>query len=243
LRSDPVIAATPCAEDVERDARRVFDVVRGGGVALIPLDVAYALVAATPQAVRRIYAAKGRDLSKPMGLVGGLPAHAALHVLDERRRAMVHAIVVEHDLPLSVVARYRPDHAYVQRLDPFVLRQCTLEGTLNLLLNAGSLRTRLADLCWEHSEPMVGTSANLSLTGSRYRVEEVDPAIHGICDLVIDYGQSRHHNAAGLSSTIIHFDELRVVRAGVCFERIHAVLSQKFGLRLADGALGDFPYT
>ena len=46
---------------VTRDAQRVFEVVRDGGVALIPLDVAYALIASTPAAVRRVYEAKGRD--------------------------------------------------------------------------------------------------------------------------------------------------------------------------------------
>lgn len=53
------VTATPDADaaQVERDAQRVFDVVRGGGVALIPLDVAYALVSSTPDSVRRIYAA------------------------------------------------------------------------------------------------------------------------------------------------------------------------------------------
>lgn len=218
---------------VERDARRVFDVVRGGGVALIPLDVAYALVAAAPDAVRRVYAAKGRDYSKPMGIVGGLAAHEALHVLDERRSAMVHAIVATHNLPLSVVARYRSDHSYLQQLDAFVLRQSTRDGTLNVLLNAGSLRTQLAQLCWDHGQPMVGTSANRSLTGSCYRVEDVPDGIRDVCDLVLDYGPSRYCNTKGLSSTIINFDELRVVRRGVCFEQIRAALEREFAQDLA----------
>lgn len=219
----------PGAEHIARDAQRVFDVVREGGVALIPLDVAYALVAATPAAVKRIYAAKGRDVSKPMGIVGGLPAHDALHDLDERKHAMVRAITVKHNLPLSVVAPYRREHPYLQRLDAFVRRQSTRNGTLNLLLNAGALRTCLAQLCWEHNEPMAGTSANVSLTGSRYTTADMDAEILSICDVVIDYGRSRYHNAAGLSSTIIDFAAMRVVRRGVCFEDICKVLRDDFG--------------
>ncbi len=179
-----LLTAVPDAAQVERDARRVFDVVRGGGVALIPLDVAYALVASTPESVRRIYTAKGRDFSKPMGIVGGWAAHEALHVLDESRRAMVRAITVDHDLPLSVVAPYWPDHAYLCQLDAFVLRQSTLDGTLNLLLNAGPLRTRLAALCWEHGAPMVGTSANVSMTGSCYSMLDMHDEIK---DTLIKY--------------------------------------------------------
>jgi tRNA A37 threonylcarbamoyladenosine synthetase subunit TsaC/SUA5/YrdC len=215
---------------IERDAQAVFDVVREGGIALIPLDVAYALVAATPEAVKRIYAAKGRDTSKPMGIVGGLPAHDALHELSDARRAMIRAVTVAHDLPLSVIAPYRPDHAYLRRLDADVLRQSTRDGTLNLLLNAGALRTGVAQLCWQHNAPMVGTSANVSMAGSCYTTTDMDRGILAVCDLVIDYGVSRYHNAAGLSSTIIDFGGMRVVRRGVCFERICAVLREEFNV-------------
>lgn len=231
MRSDRFYKAAPVtADQVERDAQRVFAAVRGGGVALIPLDVAYAVVAATPEAVRRIYAAKGRDLSKPMGIVGSIAAHESMHVLDESRRAMVRAITVDHDLPLSVVAPYRPEHTYLRKLDVWVLRQSTLDGTLNLLLNAGPLRTRLADLCWVHGVPMVGTSANVSMTGSCFSMQSMDTRIKEICDLVVDYGDSRYRNAEGLSSTIIDFGALRLVRRGVCYERIRDILRTEFGV-------------
>ncbi len=233
MRSDSPRATAgvaPDAERIQRDAQRVFDAVRGGGVALIPLDVAYALVAATPKAVRRVYEAKGRDFSKPMGIVGGLAAHRALHQLSDIARAMVYSVTVTHDLPLSVVAPYRADHPYLQRLDAFVLRQSTLDGTLNLLLNAGALRTRLAGLCWESGIPMAGTSANVSMTGSLYTAQSMERGILDICDVVIDYGKSRFHNPERLSSTIIDFDRMRVIRRGVCFERIRDLLHDEFGL-------------
>ena len=79
------------AAQIERDAQQVFDVVRDGGVALIPLDVAYALVARSPDAVRRVYAAKGREFGKPMGLVGGQAAPAARPVRGGARRALCPA--------------------------------------------------------------------------------------------------------------------------------------------------------
>jgi tRNA A37 threonylcarbamoyladenosine synthetase subunit TsaC/SUA5/YrdC len=231
LRFDTVSAVTDTAR-VEADALRVFEVVRDGGVALIPLDVAYALVARTADSVRRVYAAKGREFNKPMGLVGGLPAHQALHLLDARKQAMVQAIVLEHDLPLSVVAPYRAASPYLAGLDPFVLRQSTHAGTLNLLLNAGALRTRLAQICWEQGVAMVGTSANLSLSGSRFSVATVDAAVIAACDVVIDHGTSRYENHEGKSSTIIDFANLRLLRHGVCGEAILQVLRSRFGVTL-----------
>ena len=215
---------------IDKDAQRVFDVVRDGGVALIPLDVAYALVARTPEAVRRVYAAKGREFAKPMGLVGGLPAHEALQVLDAGKRAVVRAIAVDHDLPISVVAPYHEEQPYMAGLDPFVLARCTRAGTMNLLLNAGALRTRLAQLCWEQGVAMVGTSANVSLAGSRFRVEDVHDAILDICDLVVDYGASRYENREGLSSTIIDFGNMRLLRRGVCSDAILSLMQAQFGV-------------
>ncbi len=222
----------PDLATIEADALRIFNVVRDGGVALIPLDVAYALVARTADAVRRVYAAKGREFNKPMGLVGGQPAHQALHVLDAQRQAMVQAIVVAHDLPLSVVAPYREADAYLASLDPFVRGQSTHAGTLNLLLNAGALRTRLAQLCWADGMAMVGTSANLSLSGSRFSVATVDAAVIAACDLVVDHGTSRYANNEGRSSTIIDFANLRLLRRGVCGNAILQVLASQFGVRL-----------
>ncbi len=218
------------------DARRVFEIVRDGGVALIPLDVAYALVARTPHAVRRVYSAKGREHGKPLGLVGGQAAHDTLHVLAAEQRAMVSAITVEHDLPLSVVAPFLPEHPYLAALDPWVLSSSTHEGTLNLLLNAGALRTELARLCWDAGVAMTGTSANLSLTGSRFSVQSVDRSIVAACDVVIDYGISRYHNAAGRSSTIVDFGAMRLLRHGVCGDAIVQLLRQRFGVRLAPPA-------
>lgn len=230
LRSD--VSGVPDAARIEADAQRVFEVVRDGGVALMPLDVAYALVARTPEAVHRVYAAKGRDYAKPMGLVGGIAGHEALQVLDADTRAMVRAITQEHDWPLSVVAPYVTEHPYLVQLDPWVLRQSTYAGTLNLLLNAGALRTRLAQLCWDAGVAMVGTSANVSRAGAKYRVADVEPEILRVCDVVIDYGISRYQNVEGRSSTIIDFAHLRLLRLGVCGDAILGLLRGHFGLTL-----------
>ena len=218
--------------DVEADAQRVFYTLAAGGIAVIHLDVAYAVLAHSEAAVRRIYAAKRRSFAKPTGIVGSLDAHDALQILGERERRMVRSIVLDHDLPLAVIAPYRADHPFLARLAPFVLGNATKDGTLNMLLNVGALRTRIAEISWRERLPLVGTSANASLTGSKYRVEDIDAEVLEIADIVIDYGLSRYHNPAGHSSTMIDFAALKVVRAGVCYEQIAAVLRAEFGVDL-----------
>lgn len=222
--------------DAGRDALRVFDVICGGGVAIIHLDVAYAILGRTEAAVRRIYAAKERSFAKPTGIVGNLALHRELHVLGEREREIVRAITQDHDLPLAVIAPYRRDHPFLRKLEPFVLENATRDGTLNILINAGELRDRIAALSIERDTPVVGSSANASLTGSKFRLQDVDPAVRAIADIEVDYGLSKYHNPEGRSSTMIDFRGFGVVRRGVCFGEIAAILRRDFGVELARAA-------
>ena len=219
-------------ETLEQDAKRVFDVLEGGGTAIIYLDVAYAILGRSEHSVHRIYAAKSRSFSRPTGIVGCLELHDMLHEIDERKKEMVRAVTVKHDLPLSVIAPFRKDHAFLRSLDPFVLNNANKDGTLNLLLNAGRLRNRISTMSYEKMTPLVGSSANISLTGSKYRVEDIEPAMIAAADIVIDYGLSRYHNPQGRSSTIIDFRDFSIVREGVCFAQIRDVMRDEFGVEL-----------
>ena len=219
-------------KDIAADARRVFEAVRGGGIAIIHLDVGYAVLAHTADAVRRIYAAKRRGFDKPTGLLGNYALHEALHVLGAREREMVRRLTHDHDLPLAVIAPYRKEHPLLAKLDPFVHRNAVKNDTLNILLNAGELRNAVADLALAHEVVCVGSSANVSLSGTKYRLENVDSELRAIADVETDYGLCAHHNPQGLSSTMIDFTTFRVQRAGACFDRIANVMQQEFGIEL-----------
>ena len=73
---------------------------------------------------------------------------------------------------------------------------------------------------------------NVSLSGTKCRLEDVDPELRGIADVETDYGLCAHHNPQGLSSTMIDFTTYRVPRAGACFERIADVMQREFGVEL-----------
>ncbi len=219
-------------KDIAGDARRVFDAVRKGGIAIIHLDVGYAVLAHTADAVRRIYATKRRSFDKPTGLLGNHALHEALHILGAREREMVRRLTQEHDLPIAVIAPYRKDHPLLASLDPFVHRNAVKGDTLNILLNAGELRNAVADLAVAGGVACVGSSANVSLSGTKYRLGDVDPELRAIADVEIDYGLCAYHNPQGVSSTMIDFSTFRVQRAGACFDRIAQVMRQEFGVEL-----------
>jgi tRNA A37 threonylcarbamoyladenosine synthetase subunit TsaC/SUA5/YrdC len=228
------MAATPPGDvrDERADARRVFEVVKNGGIAIIPLTVSYAIFGHTEAAVRRIYAAKKRSSEKVTGILGPFALHRELHMLDARKLEMVQRITQEKKLPMGVVAPYRADHPFLKLFDPWVLGNATARGTLNILLNVGELRETIAELSFAEGVPCVGSSANVSMTGSKFRLEDIEPAVREIADIEIDYGECRYANPQGLSSTMIDFSTMRVVRVGACYDDIAAVLKTEFDVEL-----------
>ena len=56
LTSDPV-----APEQLTNDIARLFEALAGGGIGLVPLDVAYAVIATTPSGIRRIFEVKRRS--------------------------------------------------------------------------------------------------------------------------------------------------------------------------------------
>ena len=214
------------------DAERVFPVLERGGIAIVPLDIAYGVFGGTGDAIRRIFEAKGRSLTKPNGMLGDFQLFTELHLVGERERAIVHAVTEEYGLPLSVVAPFRQDHPIFRSVDAFAMERSTKIGTLDLLLNAGPLPRELARLSRERSRPVLGSSANRSLSGSKFRLEDVDAEVRAVADIEIDYGLCRYANPRAISSTIVDLKTFEVHRYGACFDQIADVLRRHFGIVL-----------
>ncbi len=218
--------------DPKRDAKRVFEVLEAGGIAVVPLDIAYAIFGGTGDAIRRIFEAKGRSFTKPNGMLGDFELFSELHIVGERERAIVQAVTGDYGLPLSVVAPFRTDHPIFKGLDAFAMERSTKIGTLDLLLNAGPLHRELAALSRERARPVLGSSANRSLTGSKFRLQDVDPEVRSVADIEIDYGLCRYANPLGVSSTIIDLKTFQVHRYGACFDQIADILARGFNITL-----------
>src|SRR5262249_26128201 len=50
--------------DVAADARKAFDALKAGGIAIVPNDIGYSILGGSGLALRRIFATKGRAPSK-----------------------------------------------------------------------------------------------------------------------------------------------------------------------------------
>lgn len=222
----------PDADTVAADARTAFRCMRAGGVAVLPLSVSYAIFAHTARGVERIYELKQRAQTKPNGVIGNWDIFAEVMVTTQRDRDLVRCITQEHDLPLSVIAPFRADHDWLRTVEYGGLRRSTKNGTMDLLLNAGRLHNELARMSWEAAVPLMGSSANVSLTGSKFELDDVQESLRRGCDVVLGYGRSRYANDHAIGSTIIELPSWRVLRWGGCFEQQAAIVLDTFGVVL-----------
>jgi tRNA A37 threonylcarbamoyladenosine synthetase subunit TsaC/SUA5/YrdC len=224
--------AEPDLDTQLRDARHAFDVMLAGGVTVLPLSVSYAIFAHTASGVERIYTLKNRPQSKPNGVIGNWAIFSEVFQVAERDRDLVRCLTVDHDLPLSIVGPFNPHHDWLRTVEFGALRRSTKALTMDLLMNAGPLHNELARLSLEGGKPLMGSSANLSSSGSKFRLEDVQDSLKQGCDLVLGYGTSPYDNPLGMGSTIIELPTWKVLRWGGCFEEQAQLVQRHFGVTL-----------
>lgn len=218
--------------DPKADAQRIYDSMQAGGVAVVPLDVAYAVFGTTAAAIQTIYKAKGRSFSKPNGTLANMEIFREVHDVDTRAREVVEAITDDYDLPLSIVGKHREGNKFTAVLDEFCFERSTKDGTMDLLMNAGPLHRELTALSWETCKPIMGSSANVSLGGSKFRLADVEAPVRDAAAIQVDYGLCRYNNPMAISSTIIDLDNYEIHRFGVCYEQIRDILKRHFAKEL-----------
>lgn len=223
--------AVPAA-DLQRDVSEMMDVIAGGGIAIIPTDLTYAIVGHRGEAVRRIFAAKNRSFNKPCGMFGSWQLSREIHDVPAERHEMVRILVEEEGLPFSIVAPFRATHPLLAAMDPDVIRNSSLAGTMDMVINGGHWVKELARQSKERNLAVFGSSANRSLSGSKYRLEDIEPEVLEVAEVAYDYGLSRYANPKGLSSTIIDLADFSVVRVGHRFDEIEAAMQRRFQVAL-----------
>jgi tRNA A37 threonylcarbamoyladenosine synthetase subunit TsaC/SUA5/YrdC len=203
--------------------KRIFETVSDGGVGIFRTDVGYAIVGQTAPAIERIFTHKNRSYNKPCGCFGSLEMFSELIDCSELAREFVRVVVVDHGLPLSIVGRYRANHPIIANADPFVVEHGTKGGTIDLLMNVGPIHDEIARRALESGRGVFGSSANMSLSGSKYSFESIEPKLRNAVDTAIDGGATLYSNPDGLGSSIIDLDTFRPFRIGVKFEEICAI--------------------
>jgi len=217
--------------DIASDAARAFDVLRKGGIAILPMDVGYSLIGGSPQALKKIFDTKKRAPSKLNAMLGNDELHTALHRVSSRGQEIYEAICKDYDLPLGLIAPCNLDHPLFKTLDRDTYERSTKGDTLLMLMNSGRFHAEITRLSFEQEHLLFGSSANLTLTGTRFRVDDMQSEITDIADVIVDYGLMKYHSYAA-SSTLLDVENCTVHRYGVCYENITEIMRRHFKIDL-----------
>ena len=217
--------------DLKGDARRAFDALKTGGIAIIPNSTGYGIFGSSAPALQLAFETKRRGGHKRNAMLCDGQTQREIHILEPERQDMVECITQDYDLPLGVVAPYRPDHPMLRAVDADLLKASTAKATLGLLLNAGPVHQEVSRLSREASLPIFGSSANISGTGTKFRAEDIQPEIRAIADVIIDTGLCRYYRY-GVAATGIDFSTMQVIRFGACYDLISDILKRRFGIDL-----------
>ena len=214
------------------DGRAVHAAAAAGGVAIFKADVGYAIVGHTEPAIKSIYQAKQRSFSKPCGMFGSFEMFEEVIEIGELGRNFVRAVIFDNKLPLSIVAPFRANHPLFGTVAPFVIANSSKAGTIDILMNAGPTHDEIARLALETSKPVFGSSANRSLTGSKFNFDDVEPEVRAAANLALDRGRCKYQNDKGLGSTIIDLRDFQPVRIGIAFAEIKTIAAKALGIEI-----------
>lgn len=223
--------------DIVADAKAAFDVLTNGGVTILPMDVGYSLIGGSEAALSTIFNTKGRAKSKLNAMLADDVLQKEIHILDNRGLEILEALTVDYNLPLGAIAPSRLDHPILQKMTANAMEGSSKTGTVLMLVNAGAFHAEICRLSREQVHPLFGSSANLSLSGTKFRVSDIEPEITDIADIIIDHGLRKYHLYQA-SSTLLNLETLEVVRFGSCYELIWDVLKRHFSIELPQPPAG-----
>jgi L-threonylcarbamoyladenylate synthase len=185
---------------------RAAAAIERGGLVVYPTETVYGLGAdaLSPEAVERVFEAKGRSRAKPLSLgVPDVDAALSYTTPSDREVRFMHRFLPG---PVTVVV---PKHESVPDAltggrDRVGVRVPDHEIALAFLERAG--------------RPVTATSANRSGEGSKRRVADVDPELRD-ASVVLDAGET-----PGTESTVVDVSAGEVLRAGALADEIRAWL-------------------
>lgn len=188
------------------DIMAAGEVLKQGGIVAFPTDTVYGLGAVfdDERAVRRIFAAKGREEKKPLSILVADSAQVELlSDIKSGEMAQKAARLMEKYWPGALTLIFRkksgiPD-AVTAGGETIGIRMPDLKVTRDLIRAAG--------------KPLAAPSANTSGKRSAVCAQEVLEDLNGKIDMVIDGGTC----PVGVASTVVDMtgDTPRILREGV----------------------------
>jgi tRNA A37 threonylcarbamoyladenosine synthetase subunit TsaC/SUA5/YrdC len=206
-------------DEAIRRADEAYDVIRRGGLALVPADIGYGLLGHSRASIEQMYVVKGRRYDNPAIVAGSIDTLLAVGKLPDP--ALVDWLrEVTASATLAAVVRVDDSAPQIAGLDPWVREVTLTRGTAAIFMNTGVFVDHLVERALADRLLLVGSSGNLSGTGNNYRFDDVPESIREGVDFVYDMGPMRFANDAKYATTIVNLTNFTIRRIGVSYEEI-----------------------
>ncbi len=185
----------------KEDIKKVSNIIENGGVAILPTDTVYGIVADAfnEEAVRKIYEIKERNFSKPC------------NILVSNENMIKKAVAGLSEKEEKVIKNFFPG-----ALTLIVKKSKDIPSLVTAGLDTVGIRMPknkfLLELIEEINRPIVATSLNISGEESKINVNYIPSKISSKVDCIVDAGETK----VKVPSTIIAIEEsaVKIIREG-----------------------------
>lgn len=225
--------------NVKRDALEAHKVLKSGGVIIVPTDVGYGLLASSAEGIDRAFAAKQRCVGHTIGIVGTYLQHSQLHILSDnekehnRKLELTRVLTLDMGAVLALVAPVRKDHPRLRQFSDVTKERLFKNDTVGIAVGESPFIKELGRLNDEDGLLMVGSSANLTGQGQKYRAEDIESEVLEAADLIVDYGLQKWqlYRRPGINFDVYN---MKVLRIGANYEVFRERVRKWWGLELPE---------
>lgn len=176
----------------KEDINQALETLKNGGLILYPTDTIWGIGcdATNPDAVEKVFALKGRDLSKSMLILLHNDNQLASYVREIPEVA--YELIDTFDKPLTII------YSGAKNLAPNAIAQ---DGTIGIRIVAHPFCQHLLQ---RFKKPIISTSANISGQPSATTFDQIDNLIKENVDYIVKFEQE--DNTPGQPSVIMKLD-------------------------------------
>jgi tRNA A37 threonylcarbamoyladenosine synthetase subunit TsaC/SUA5/YrdC len=232
LGSEPVTAVKVSTRDGRWElmssreaAERVIDVIDGGGLALVPFDVAYAFITGSISPLQRIYQLKLRPPKKACPVL--VSWEQFVDIADSNGRDVERLKrVVDAGLPVGVLTTPDWESDAARSIPQDCVHLLVSQGKLALFMNMGGMSEDLLEIANQRGVRLFGSSANISGMGNSFSLDDVPDEIVEAMDIVCEIGPCKYKNPDRLPTSIVDLETGTLTRSGILHDEIGRLLGE-----------------
>jgi tRNA A37 threonylcarbamoyladenosine synthetase subunit TsaC/SUA5/YrdC len=202
-----------------------YDVIREKGLALVKLNVAYALVGNNSESIDRIFELKNRSYDKKCVILGTKEIISEIIEFDSKKG------IDQLSYPVGLIAPVSKN--YITQIPCRIIK----DSTIATFINMGVIGDRLANLAFGEGELLYGSSGNSSGKGNNYKYNDVQNNIKLGVDFSYDFGDCEYQEfteGRAMSATMIDLASGKITRKGLLEKEIRSE-ARKAGLLINGG--------